>query len=73
MKKNFGEGIALGIIIGVSVSMIVLVTVVLPEYKKSVTGDGRKILIIELTRRTIHLIEGEHIESVDREYNRFPS
>lgn len=41
--------------------------------KKSVTGDGRKILIIELTRRTIHLIEGEHIESVDREYNRFPS
>lgn len=41
--------------------------------KKSVTGDGRKILIIELTRRTIHLIEGEHIESVDKEYNRFPS
>ncbi len=27
--------------------------------KKSVTGDGRRILIIELTRRTIHLIEGE--------------
>ena len=41
--------------------------------KRSVTGDGRKILIIELTRRTIHLIEGEHIESVDKEYNRFPS
>lgn len=41
--------------------------------KKSVTGDGRKTLIIELTRRTIHLIEGEHIESVDKEYNRFPS
>lgn len=41
--------------------------------KKSVTGDGRKILIIELTRRTIHLIEGEHIKSVDKEYNRFPS
>ena len=36
MKKNFGEGIALGIIIGVSVSLVVLVTVVLPEYKKSV-------------------------------------
>ena len=41
--------------------------------KKSVTGDGCKILIIELTGRTIHLIEGEHIESVDKEYNRFPS
>jgi hypothetical protein len=40
MKKNFGEGIALGIIIGVSVSMIVLVTVVLPEYKKSVLGSS---------------------------------
>ena len=36
MKKTFGEGIVLGIIIGVSVSMVVLVTVVLPEYKKSV-------------------------------------
>ena len=42
--------------------------------KRSVTGDGRKILIIELTDvPSIHLIEGEHIESVDKEYNRFPS
>ena len=40
MKKNFGEGIALGIIIGVSVSMAVLVTIVLPEYKKSVLGSS---------------------------------
>ena len=41
--------------------------------KKSVTGDCRKILIIEHTRNTIYLIEGEHIENVDKEYNRFPS